>query len=161
MLIEFDCICQKYGIEYSIEFWTLISAVEDGGFVLWDDDVDVSMTRNEYNKFLSVYQRELDSTRFFFGWHETDSDYIFGYGKLRRLGTEFKQVGHESMKQREEIFMDVIVVDNVSDNFIMRRIHGFICNCIKTSLIVKGGFKLSFYGGLKLYDLGGLRTDRC
>ena len=161
MLIEFDCICQKYGIEYSIEFWTLISAVEDGGFVLWDDVVDVSMTRNEYNKFLSVYQRELDSTRFFFDWHETDSDYIFGYGKLRRLGTEFKQVGHESMKQREEIFMDVIVVDNVSDNFIMRRIHGFICNCIKTSLIVKGGFKLSFYGGLKLYDLGGLRTDRC
>lgn len=66
MLIEFDCICQKYGIEYSIEFGTLISAVEDGGFVLWDDDVDVSMTRNEYNKFLSVYQRELDSTRFFF-----------------------------------------------------------------------------------------------
>lgn len=65
------------------------------------------------------------------------------------------------MKQREEIFMDVIVVDNVSDNFIMRRIHGFICNCIKTSLIVKGGFKLSFYGGLKLYDLVGLRTDRC
>ncbi|TGJ61888.1 hypothetical protein E4M16_01970 [Ligilactobacillus ruminis] len=44
----------------------MISAVEDGGFVLWDDDVDVSMTRNEYNKFLSVYQRELDSTRFFF-----------------------------------------------------------------------------------------------
>ena len=42
------------------------------------------------------------------------------------------------MKQREEIFMDVIVVDNVSDNFIMRRIHGFICNCIKTSLIVNG-----------------------
>ena len=56
----------------------------------------VSMTRKEYNKFLSVYQRELDSTRFFFDCHETDSDYIFGYGKLRRLGTEFKQAEHET-----------------------------------------------------------------
>lgn len=137
MLIEFDRICQKYGIKYSIESGILLGAVRDGGFIPWDDDVDVSMTRKEYNKFLSVYQRELDSTRSFFDCHETDSDYIFGYGKLRRLGTEFKQVGHETMKQREEIFMDVIVVDNVPDNFIMRRIHGFICNCIKTSLILK------------------------
>lgn len=134
MLIEFDRICQKYGIKYSIESGTLLGAVRDGGFIPWDDDVDVSMTRKEYNKFLSVYQRELDNTRFFFDCHETDSDYIFGYGKFRRLGTEFKQVGHETMKQREEIFMDVIVVDNVPDNFILRRIHGFICNCIKNIL---------------------------
>lgn len=58
MLIEFDCICQKYGI--------LFGAVRDGGFIPRDDDVDVSMTRKEYNKFLSVYQRELDSARSFF-----------------------------------------------------------------------------------------------
>ena len=95
MLIEFDRICQKYGIKYSIESGILLGAVRDGGFIPWDD-VDVSMTRKEYNKFLSVYQRELDSARSFFDCHETDSDYIFGYGKIRRLGTEFKQVGHET-----------------------------------------------------------------
>lgn len=99
MLIEFDRICQKYGIKYSIESGTLFGAVRDGGFIPWDDDVDVSMTRKEYNKFLSVYQRELYSIRFFFDCHETDSDYIFGYGKIRRLGTEFKQVGHETKER--------------------------------------------------------------
>lgn len=99
MLIEFDCICQKYRIKYSIESGILFGAVRDGGFIPWDDDVDVSMTRREYNKFLSVYQRELDSARSFFDCHETDSDYIFRYGKLRRLETEFKQVGHETKER--------------------------------------------------------------
>ena len=38
---------------------------------------------------------------------------------------------------------------------------GFGISFYRNGFCVKGGFKLSFYGGLKMYDLGGLRTDRC
>ncbi len=51
MLIEFDRICRKEDIKYSIESSTLLDAVRNNKFIPWDDDVDVSMTRDEYNKF--------------------------------------------------------------------------------------------------------------
>lgn len=57
MLIEFDRICQKYGIKYSIESGTLLGAVRDGGFIPWDDVVDVSMTRKEYKIFICLSKR--------------------------------------------------------------------------------------------------------
>lgn len=134
MLIEFDRICRKENIKYSIESGTLLGAVRDGRFIPWDDDVDVSMTRTEYNKFFAACDKYLDKSRFFLDCHETDPEYIFGYSKLRRLGTVFRQIGHETLTQRNEIFMDIIILDNIPDHRISRIIHSKICNIIKTIL---------------------------
>lgn len=134
MLIEFDRICRKENIKYSIESGTLLGAVRDGRFIPWDDDVDVSMTRTEYNKFFAACDKYLDKSRFFLDCHETDPEYIFGYSKLRGLGTVFRQIGHETLTQRNEIFMDIIILDNIPDHHISRIIHSKICNIIKTIL---------------------------
>lgn len=134
MLIEFDRICRKEDIKYSIESGTLLGAVRNNKFIPWDDDVDVSMTRDEYNKFFLACEKYLDKSRFFLDCHETDPEYIFGYSKLRRLGTVFKQVGHETLTQRNEIFMDIIILDNVPNGHINRIVHAKVCNIIKMFL---------------------------
>ncbi len=72
MLIEFDRICRKEDIKYSIESGTLLGAVRNNKFIPWDDDVDVSMTRDEYNKFFLACEKYLDKSRFFLDCHETD-----------------------------------------------------------------------------------------
>lgn len=56
MLINFDRICRKNGIKYSITYGTLLGAIRHKGFIPWDDDIDVMMSRDEYEKFLKVWK---------------------------------------------------------------------------------------------------------
>lgn len=66
LLVEFDRICRKHGIIYSIDGGTLLGAVRHGGFIPWDDDADVIMVRFEYEKFRSVVKKELNKDKFYF-----------------------------------------------------------------------------------------------
>ena len=59
VLARVDEICQKYGLTYYVFYGTLLGAVRHGGFVPWDDDVDIAMKREDYNKFLEVAPVEL------------------------------------------------------------------------------------------------------
>ena len=51
LLVEFDRICRKHDIPYSIDGGTLLGAVRHGGFIPWDDDADVILNRNAYKNY--------------------------------------------------------------------------------------------------------------
>lgn len=59
VLEEIDKVCRKYNIQYQAEWGTLLGTVRHGGFIPWDDDLDISMKRQDYNKFIKIAQREL------------------------------------------------------------------------------------------------------
>lgn len=59
LLKEIDRICRKYKIKYALDSGTLLGAVRHGGFIPWDDDVDVMFTRKNYEMFAKVVRREL------------------------------------------------------------------------------------------------------
>lgn len=59
ILAEIDRICKKYNIRYFSEWGTLIGAVRHGGFVPWDDDLDIGMLREDYERFKEVAKDEL------------------------------------------------------------------------------------------------------
>lgn len=60
LLKLFDKICQKHDLTYWIDYGTLLGAVRHGGFVPWDDDIDISMPREDYEKFIRVFPEEIE-----------------------------------------------------------------------------------------------------
>ncbi|MDY0039118.1 MAG: LicD family protein [Desulforhabdus sp.] len=134
MLLEIDRICRKFGIQYCIIAGTLLGAVRHKGFIPWDDDVDVALLRPEYERFCRACEKELDRERFFLQTHSNTSDYRWGYGKIRRVGTEFVREGQEHMTHPTGVFVDVFPLDNVPDNLFLRRIHNLTCTIIRKML---------------------------
>lgn len=143
MLIEVDRICKKHGIQYSLDGGTLLGAIRHNGFIPWDDDADVVMLRPEYDKFYAACKKELDTERFFLQEYRTDEKYRWGYSKMRRNGTVFLREGQEHVKCNQSVFIDIFVYDNVPDNPVLRRLHLFLCYCIRKGLYSEVGRKSS------------------
>ena len=105
---EVDRVCRKNNIEYTLEGGTLIGAVREHGFIAWDDDVDISMSRKEYEKFFEACKTDLNTDRFFLQEHRTDPEYPWGYAKLRMNGTSLVQIGQEDMLRAWYAIIDKI-----------------------------------------------------
>ena len=60
MLSEVDRICKKHNIQYYLHGGTFLGAVRHQDFIPWDDDVDILFLREDYERFLDVYEKEAD-----------------------------------------------------------------------------------------------------
>jgi lipopolysaccharide cholinephosphotransferase len=78
----FDAICKKNNLIYWLEGGTLLGAVRHGGFIPWDDDLDVAMPIDDYQKFIKIAVQELPDT-LFLQTKDTDPAFSSFYAKLR------------------------------------------------------------------------------
>lgn len=113
---EIDRICSKYDIKYFIVAGSTLGAVRHKGFIPWDEDMDVGMLRSEYDRFVSVLDKELDHKKYFFQTMHTDSGYPLAFGKLVLRGTKFVEKDAIHSKAMMGIFIDIFPYDNVPDD---------------------------------------------
>lgn len=64
LLFIFDRVCKKYNLVYWLDYGTLLGAIRHKGFIPWDDDMDVAMLRDDYNKLQDILNKELVSLGF-------------------------------------------------------------------------------------------------
>ena len=120
MLVEFDAICTKHKLQYWLDSGTLLGAVRHGGFIPWDDDIDLSMPVEDYTKFIEIAASEL-SKDIFFQTKETDKTFKFDYIKLRSNKatiTEFHEKDKE-IKYHQGVFVDIfpmLTLENAKEN---------------------------------------------
>lgn len=107
---EIKRICDDHDIEYFLDSGTLLGAVRHKGFIPWDDDMDIAMTRENYDKFLAVAKVELDS-RFFLQTWETDKNYPMPFAKIRLNGTKYVENVFEKAQMHQGIYVDVFPYD--------------------------------------------------
>ena len=139
LLEEVDRICKKCKIQYSIIAGTMLGAVRHGGYIPWDDDADVALLREEYERFRHVVKTELDASRFYFQDHRRTRGYRWGYGKLRRKQTLFLREYQEHMPYAQGVFIDIFPLDGVPDNYFLRCMKNFECFCVRKVLWSKVG----------------------
>lgn len=110
MLSEINRICDKHGIKYFAMGGSAIGAIYDKGILPWDDDIDIGMTRDNYNKFLQVAPKEL-SADYFLSWMESDPNTPFFYAKLKKHGTLFIEEHFKDVNMHQGIFIDIFPYD--------------------------------------------------
>ncbi len=117
LLCEFDRVCNKYNLKYILDFGSLLGAVRHKGFIPWDDDLDVSMLREDYDKLMDVGPNEF-SHPYFLQSFFTDKNYDCSVAKLRRSDTTFlmtENTKHRT-KYNQGIFIDIFVFDYIPTN---------------------------------------------
>ena len=101
LLSELDRVCKKYNIKYYAAFGTLLGAIRDKGFIPWDDDIDVWLLRDEYERLKQVAPKEFTGKYYYQDWYNScGRTWIFS--KLRNSETtaiEY-QIGRASCRER-------------------------------------------------------------
>lgn len=116
VLLFFKFFCQENNIQFFLAYGTLLGAVRHKGFIPWDDDVDVMLTRTEYEKFISVWSND-KHPYFKFMSMDTDKDYFAPLAKMYDDRTVLIQEYGQIEKKKYGIYIDVYVIDRLPDDF--------------------------------------------
>ncbi|MDC4232642.1 LicD family protein [Actinomyces sp. B33] len=115
ILEEFDRVCRRLGTPYTVYGGTAIGAVRHRGFIPWDDDIDVLMTRAHYERFLAEAPALLDE-RFRLDNTRTRDDFPFMFTKMVLKDTLLIPEADRDSAYRMPFFMDILPVDTVPDD---------------------------------------------
>jgi len=125
----FDAFCRKHDIKYYAAYGTLIGAVRHNGIIPWDDDIDVTMIREDYDRFISL-RSELENSKYEIV-DPSNPGYYLSYAKFVDRTTTLWEV--EQYEYVIGVFIDIFPLDHVEDNIEIlkdRQTKFFnICNC--------------------------------
>lgn len=114
VLTTIDAICQKHNIQYFADWGTLLAAVRHGGYIPWDDDLDIGMKRTDYIKFMQVAKKELPDT-YDIHTYETKEDHWLFITKI--LGTSRINFDPDYLNSNNNFpyipCVDIFLIDNL------------------------------------------------
>ena len=127
MLKFIDDICSINGIDYWLDCGTLLGAARHGGFIPWDDDMDVCMTREGYKKFKKIMLTQNPSKEFVLQCDETDEHFYSPWDVLRDLKSEYLQDSPlHNMRKYRGVQVDIFYQDDrVSELFRKKMMYGY------------------------------------
>lgn len=103
-------ICEEYRLTYFCVCGTALGAVKYKGYIPWDDDVDVALPREDYEKFLQIAPSVLPE-HIFLQNHRTDPKFPHLFSKLRNSNTTFIEEGVAHLDMNHGIYIDVFPLD--------------------------------------------------
>lgn len=124
IMAEIIRVCEVCGIPYFIQGGTAIGALFNKGIVPWDDDIDIGMTRADYERFLQLAPQHL-RPQYFLEWFGTERNTPFYFAKVKKNGTLFVEEMFRNMDIHHGIFVDIFPYDRIPDNEWLERLHRF------------------------------------
>ena len=122
-LLEVDRICKKHRIKYFLGGGTLLGAIRHNGFIPWDDDADIMMLREDYDRFAEVAQQELPAGMTFQSG-KTDKNCFYEFNKLRVENTIFAtELAKNHTDINVGIAFDIFCHDKTANSRLGQKLH--------------------------------------
>ncbi len=113
ILEQFDAVCRKYNLRYFADYGTLLGAVRHKGFIPWDDDIDVTMFRDDYEKLQQIAHKEFKPPLFFQNGYSGTT--ICAFSKIRDSRTSAIEFPDADISFNQGIFIDIFPLDDAPD----------------------------------------------
>lgn len=115
-----DCICRENSIEYYIMGGTALGAIRHGGFIPWDDDLDIFMTPANYEKFVDVLRERKDNRFVLQEWKVVDE--FVEYSKVRMNGTTFIESAFKNCEDMHHgIYVDIMILHKCPNKYLVQK----------------------------------------
>lgn len=141
ILKEFIRLCDDNNLRYYLSYGTCIGMIRHKGFIPWDDDIDVSMPREDYDRLVKIANDKL-SDGFFFQNYFTDPRCGLIFGKIRKNGTILSEVYSHHIAMHQGVWIDVFPMDRFPNDPNVRKKFFRNLNFVKNLYIVKCGYRL-------------------
>lgn len=140
MLKQVDRICRRHHIPYMLFSGTALGAARHGGFIPWDDDLDILMGREAYERFAQVAPGELDESYYF--QKEFSPHWPMYFSKLRRNETACMEKFHPKDPQMHQgVYIDIFPWDNLYDNPLLRRAQFAASKLVVANSLYRRGYE--------------------
>lgn len=145
ILDEVARICEKHNLKYFIMGGNLIGAIRHKGFIPWDDDMDIAMMREDYDKFLEIASKEIDD-KFIVDYIENDPYYYLPFAKVRIKDSLYEEPVQKDYRGEKGIWIDIFPLDNANkEDSLFIRFQAFLKETIHFINAVKANVSSEKY----------------
>ena len=129
MLQDVLHVCERHGIALMLAGGSALGAVRHRGFIPWDDDLDLMMTRADYMRLCAVFEQELGGDYLLVAPNHEPLG-LTRFPKIMKRGTVLRSVTDVGAPPPCGIYLDIFLLDNIPSNHAVRFVKGMWCNLL-------------------------------
>jgi lipopolysaccharide cholinephosphotransferase len=119
IMVDVDSICRKNNIDYFIMGGTALGAKRHGGFIPWDDDLDIFMTPDNYERFREIFIKFGDKDKYYLQeWGSSNG--MVSIAKIRMNNTTYIEPDLKNWDMHHGIYIDIFILHTCPDNFLQQ-----------------------------------------
>ncbi len=118
VLDELKRVCEAHGLTFYLAYGSCLGALRHGGFIPWDDDIDILMPVEDYDRLMKLAGEFGDG--FFLQNHETDPGFPCAIARVRKNGTACVEESEADLQCHQGVFVDIYPQYQYPDRFLQR-----------------------------------------
>lgn len=147
MYQEVEAVCNRHGLTVMLADGSVLGAIRHGGFIPWDDDIDLNMPRRDYEEFINIYASELPDHYRVYAPNSINGP-IANFAKVVDMNTEIILPGEENSTMSHGIFVDIFPLEGIDPN---RKLYNKFMKYCSMALIYIIGSVTQYSNHSKLY----------